>query len=763
MTAMKLLTPMSLETSISVVDAAHQSWLDLIKESVPLLLKRESAGDTFALVLERLRTQAENHFATIEALLEKYAVDARHADAHREEHRGFLHRLESLRRQGGADPVSTGLGLALLSLLIEWLCFHVFDRDLRLASQIHLIEQGRSPQAAYEEQLQQALPETARNSLLDALAALFSDQQNLYDLHDLPRPDLSQGLMVPLDLLTGLANRGRFFGELQRVLADARNRSEIVVLMHIDVDGMLGINQSMGMEFTDSLLAEIARRLRDTSRRQDLLGRIGNDDFTVALVGGSAPELMIEAAERLYVAVSRELMSVGREGGFTLSAGIAVSPKDGSNAQELMASAEWALNAAKQQGGACVRQYEVSMGKTGFQRAESVDALRQGIRNDELVLYYQPQVGLTSGEIIGIEALVRWQHKTRGMVPPGQFIPLAEESGLVVPLGEWVLAAALEQSRRWQDGGLPPVRIAVNISAQHFRQSGLVDLIEKLLEKTGVAPHLLEIEMTESVMAGDPVAVIAIVDRLKKMGVRLSLDDFGTGYSSLAYLSRFAIDMLKIDQSFVRDITSNPTNASIVMATIAMAHKLGKSVIAEGVETEEQMNFLRRHDCDEMQGFLFSRPQPAAGMEQMLREGRMLSLLPIEESDQPCLLLVDDEPNVLNSLKRLLRREGYRILTAQSGAQGLDLLASNRIEVILSDQRMPEMTGSEFLSRAKSLYPDTVRLMLSGYSELAAMTDAVNRGAIYKFLSKPWSDEELKTEIRLAFRHQKERAVSATS
>ena len=243
---------------------------------------------------------------------------------------------------------------------------------------------------------------------------------------------------------------------------------------------------------------------------------------------------------------------------------------------------------------------------------------------------------------------------------------------------------------------------------------------------------------------------------LKGLGVRLSLDDFGTGYSSLAYLSRFPIDVVKIDQSFVRDITSNPASAAIVQAIIAMSHKLGKIALAEGVETEEQMHYLRRCDCDEMQGYFFSRPLPAEQMSALRSSGKRLAFGSNADDAPPTVLLVDDEPSILSALNRLLRREGYRVLVAGSAEAAFAVLARESVAVILSDQRMPVMTGTELLARVKTLYPQTVRMVLSGYSEISAVTDAINKGSIHKYLSKPWDDEHLKSEIRDAFRTWKE-------
>jgi CheY-like chemotaxis protein len=256
-------------------------------------------------------------------------------------------------------------------------------------------------------------------------------------------------------------------------------------------------------------------------------------------------------------------------------------------------------------------------------------------------------------------------------------------------------------------------------------------------------------------MMRDPTQAFVIVDRIRALGVRLALDDFGTGLSSLSYLSRLTVETLKIDQTFIRDITTNPVNASIVSAIIAMAHKLGRRTIAVGVETEGQALQLRRYDCDEMQGYYFSKPVPAAEASILLGQGRNLRLKGDDENRiEPTLLLVDDEPNILNALKRLMRREGYRILTAGSGTEGLELLAANTVQVIVSDHRMPGMSGVEFLSRARDLYPHTRRIILSGYSDIGTLTDAINRGAVWKFISKPWEDETLKADLRRAFEMQ---------
>jgi EAL domain-containing protein (putative c-di-GMP-specific phosphodiesterase class I)/ActR/RegA family two-component response regulator len=388
---------------------------------------------------------------------------------------------------------------------------------------------------------------------------------------------------------------------------------------------------------------------------------------------------------------------------------------------------------------------------------DTENGLRRALDLGELVVYYQPQLSLRTGEIIGAEALVRWQHPERGLVMPGEFIALAENCGLILPLGEWVLRTACAQNKAWQDAGLTPVTVAVNMSAHQFAAQDVVKMAAAILAETGLGAHYLELELTESAVMADAESFIKTTEQLKGLSITLSIDDFGTGFSSLSYLKRFAIDRLKVDQSFVRDIISDPNSAAIALAIISLAHSLKLSAIAEGVETEAQLNFLRRRNCDEMQGYYFSRPVKAAEFEKMLRDRRKLEFAATEPASNRTLLLVDDEPGILSSLKRLFRREGYVILAADSGMAGLELLANNVVDVVISDARMPEMDGGEFLGKVREMYPDVVRMMLSGYTDLKAVTTAVNRGELFAFLTKPWDDTELMETIRDAFRHSEQR------
>jgi EAL domain-containing protein (putative c-di-GMP-specific phosphodiesterase class I)/CheY-like chemotaxis protein len=412
--------------------------------------------------------------------------------------------------------------------------------------------------------------------------------------------------------------------------------------------------------------------------------------------------------------------------------------------QTLIKNADLAMYQAKEQGKNRVRFYTSEMNARSLSRMTMEKYLRRALERNELFLCYQPKVSLQSGRITSMEALVRWQSPELGMISPASFIPLAEETGLIEPIGEWVLETACRQNREWQDAGLPAISVAVNLSACQFRQKNLARVVERILRESKLEPRYLELEITESLVMQNLDRVATILDELKALGTTLSMDDFGTGYSSLSYLKRFPFDKLKIDQSFVRDITSEPDSAAIAKTIIAMAHSLRLKVIAEGVETDGQLNYLRLHNCDEIQGYLFSKPIIAKDFGNLLRENRMLTFGDQQtESEGHIVLVVDDEQNVTKSLYRLLAMEGYQVLTASSAAEGFDLLATRRIAVVISDMQMPVMNGSEFLERVKLIYPDVIRMILTGDLDLHSATNAINRGTILKYLTKPWDDKVL--------------------
>ncbi|MBI5784889.1 MAG: EAL domain-containing protein [Rhodocyclales bacterium] len=569
---------------------------------------------------------------------------------------------------------------------------------------------------------------------------------------------LMGGRRTAIDGLTGLPNRETLLGNLGETLSASHANGSGFALLYLDIDRFHTLNQTIGPIAADQLLLEIVSRISAAVRSNDLIARSGADEFVMVLNGTLDKNVCGDTAKRVLQRIAQPITIEEHTLEITGSIGIARYPLDAGSAEDLLRAAFLAQSAARHEGGDRFHFFAPEMEELANTQRDISSQLRHAVERDELRLHFQPQLSLASGQIVGVEALVRWQHAVQGLVPPGAFIPVAEETGMIIAISEWVLREACRRAKEWQDIRTPGIRIAVNLSARHFRYNNLPETVASVLAETGLEARLLELELTESAIMQDPGKAVRIVDRLKNLGVRISLDDFGTGYSSLAYLSRFAIDRLKIDQSFVRDITTNPVNASIATATIAMAHKLGKIVVAEGVETEAQMQFLRRHDCDEMQGYLFSRPVPAEDLQVILREGRHLRFVSDATAEAAnTLLLVDDEQNVLNALRRLLRREGYRILTAGSGSEGLELLALQPVQVIVSDQRMPGMSGVEFLSKVKELYPETVRISLSGYSEISTVTDAINKGAIWKYITKPWDDESLAQEIRAAFRLVRER------
>ena len=436
------------------------------------------------------------------------------------------------------------------------------------------------------------------------------------------------------DALTGLPNRLLFHDALVHATALAQRTEKLLAILFLDLDGFKNINDTLGHVYGDILLKEIAQRLTATLRKDDLvvrgddlIARQGGDEFTILLQGISIVHSISLIAEKILVAISEPFTIDGHEMHITASIGITIFPFDDTDIEHLLQNADTAMYRAKESGRNKYQFYTAAMNTQIRERIEIENGLRHALERGELVLHYQPQVNIVSGEITGVEALVRWIHPQKGLIPPGKFIPVAEESGLIVPIGDWVLRTACRQSKAWQDAGLPHIIMAVNLSARQFREPHLVALVAKAMADAGLAQHAgnLELEVTESLLMKDMEGTIATLHKLHKMGVCLSIDDFGTGYSSLSYLKRFPIHTLKIDQSFIRDITTDPDDAAIAATIITLAHNLKLKVIAEGVETAEQLALLREMKCDQIQGYYFSKPLPAEALEKLLGEGRRLS------------------------------------------------------------------------------------------------------------------------------------------
>ncbi len=437
----------------------------------------------------------------------------------------------------------------------------------------------------------------------------------------------------------------------------------------------------------------------------------------------------------------------------TASIGIAMYPDDAVDPGTLVKYADTAMVRAKEAGRDGYRFFTAGMNVQVLARLDLEVALRSALEGGQFVLHYQPKLELNTGRITGVEALLRWHRPGHGLVYPAEFVPVLEETGMVVRIGDWIVDEACRQIAEWNEQGVREVRVAVNVSSRQFVEGDLEGVVRRAIERHGIDPGMLELELTESALMSNADRTIEVLERLKALGIRIAIDDFGTGYSSLAYLKRFPIDKLKIDIAFVRDIVTNPDDAAIALAIISMAHSLHMQVIAEGVETRAQMAYLRRNRCDEIQGFHFSRALPAAQLAALVRKNRAAPDMPAaDDSNVQTILVVDDEADTLSALHRLFRRDNYRVLTASSPAEAFELLALYRVQVVLCDQRMPVMSGTEFLSKVKEMYPDTMRIILSGYTGVNVVLDSINRGAIYKFYTKPWNDAELRDNVRLAFR-----------
>jgi diguanylate cyclase (GGDEF)-like protein/PAS domain S-box-containing protein len=429
------------------------------------------------------------------------------------------------------------------------------------------------------------------------------------------------------DVLTGLPNRSLLQDRLGQAIAYSMRSCHPVWVMLIDLDRFKFVNDSMGHKAGDVLLMTVAARLRSALRDTDTVARLSGDEFVVILTEHVDQKLSVDIVQRLMDSVAQPVMLGSKEFFVTCSIGVAVYPTDGAPPDSLIEHADIAMYRAKKLGRNNFQFYTPAMNEEAMERVRIEGALRNALERDEFVLHYQPQVDLATGEIVGMEALIRWQHPEMGMVAPSRFIGVAEETGLIVQIGAWVMRAACQQNRAWQDAGLGKLRVAVNLSARQFGAANLIADIRRVLAETGLAPACLEIELTESLFMTDVSLAVELLHGMKALGINLSIDDFGTGYSSLSYLSRFPIDVLKIDRSFVAEITRDSNDAAIVASIIALAHNLKLAVIAEGVETEEQLDYLRRHGCDEMQGYYFSRPLPAADFEQLVRQRRRLPLL----------------------------------------------------------------------------------------------------------------------------------------
>ncbi|NEX61605.1 putative bifunctional diguanylate cyclase/phosphodiesterase [Noviherbaspirillum galbum] len=421
------------------------------------------------------------------------------------------------------------------------------------------------------------------------------------------------------DTLTGLPNRTLLLDRLSQAVVYAQRDDSNIAVLVIDLDRFKKVNDSLGHEVGDQILREVSQRLQAILETGDTLARFSGDEFVIVRPGMAREDAVATLAREIQTALAAPMAIQEHDFFPAATIGISMFPRDGGDAQTLLRNAETAMYRGKDAGRATFQFYAHDMNARALDHLKLEAGLRRALERNEFILHYQPQLDLASGGIIGLEALVRWQPSRQPLRYPGDFINLAEETGLIAPIGEWVLNEACRQRKTWHDAGMPSsCRVAVNLSARQFRQQDIVEVVSAALRSTGCAPAWLELEITESAIMDDPESAAAIMRQLSDMGVHLSIDDFGTGYSSLSYLKRFPIHCLKIDRSFVRDIASDNDDAEIARAVIALAHSLKVKVIAEGVETEAQRDFLREHGCDQIQGYFLSRPLPVEALERFL-------------------------------------------------------------------------------------------------------------------------------------------------
>lgn len=426
------------------------------------------------------------------------------------------------------------------------------------------------------------------------------------------------------DALTGLPNRSYLNVCLKQAMDEAQIQKHMIAVIFLDLDDFKNINDVLGHNIGDGILSEIAQRIKEMMRKQDTFSRWGGDEFVILLPNIKRKEDVLKMSKRILSAFEAPFEYNDYKLYVTASIGIAFYPQHGKDANTVFKNADMAMYRAKEKGRNTFQVYSAQINEQSLKKLMLTNDLRHALDRNEFVLYYQPQVNIYTGRVVGMEALIRWQHPELGLVSPVSFIPLAEDMGLIVPIGEWVLYTACTQNKMWQDSGLPPLRVAVNLSAHQLQQSGFVERVMSVLEETGLEPNYLDLEITESVALQNIELTIEKLNALQERGIHISMDDFGTGYSSLSYLMKLPINTLKIDRSFVKEINTNTKKVAIADAIVSMAHSLKFKVIAEGVETQEQLQCMYKRECDEVQGYIYSKPLAKIEFEKLLESDKRL-------------------------------------------------------------------------------------------------------------------------------------------
>lgn len=557
------------------------------------------------------------------------------------------------------------------------------------------------------------------------------------------------------DEVTGLANRTQLLDHIDAAVHSAKWNPQPFLLLSIQVDQVDHLKQAMGYGAGDAMAMAVASRLCTLAEPGDTVARLDGGEFAILLSTESSA--LDPHGYRHARAVVKALSKAERLGAAEIvpgaRVGVARFPADAQSAGELLEAAQTARMGIDSRGEQ-VAVFTPETRAAALRKLAIESGLRHAAERKELNLYYLLQADLTTGEISGVQLIMGWNSRELGDVSGAEFVPIAMQTGLVVMLGDWKREAACKQLRAWEQAGVRLPRLCLRISQLELQQPDIVDKLRRSLSSNGLQAQALGIEISEQALFNAAPDLVRTLTQLRDLGLEISLGDFGAGSTNLGLLRTLPVDVIKVHRSCVPDVTAATGDVSLTRAIINMAHSLQMKVLADGVETTGQLTLLIANGCDRMQGPVLSAPVDAAGLEQLLASRVQLPANLLTRRRERTLLLVDDEPNIVSALKRLFRREGYRIVTASSGAEGLQRMAEYEVDVVLSDQRMPGMTGVEFLRRAKELYPDTVRMVLSGYTELQSITDAVNEGAIYRFLTKPWDDDRLIVHVQEAFAHK---------
>ena len=559
------------------------------------------------------------------------------------------------------------------------------------------------------------------------------------------------------DMLTDLPNRLSLTERLKQAVSTAQRNKEKIGLMFIDLDRFKIINDTLGHHIGDLLLIEVSQRLKSCVRSNDIVARLGGDEFVVVLLELKNIDATFPIADKILSTIGEPYVLEGHQIHSSPSIGIAFYPDSGNNIDDVMKKADIAMYHAKSKGRNNYQFFESSMNLENFERLELEHDMRIALEREEFILHYQPKIDARSLQIIGVEALIRWQHPKKGLIPPGQFIPLAEISGLMLPLGEWVIKTACRQLKHWHNQGLSNLQMSINLSQRQFHRPNLASFISDIIEQENINPAKLEFEITESMAMDDPQKTIESLEVLRRIGVFFALDDFGTGYSSMSHLKLMPISCLKLDRSYVKDIETNPSDAAICASTISLAHDLGLEVVAEGVETEKQYEYLKTLGCDKFQGYFFSKPLTAPEIEAFIKVRDLKQFSSINSITSANILVIDDDDWTCEFLKHTLESLNHQPTTMLDPLRALELLRKNpfSFNLIMLDMLMPKMSGMDTIKEIREINFDIPIIIVTSYK-----ADAVKKtlrslekdcnllfGINYFILEKPLTVDMIKKSV----------------